>query len=215
MSESFHFPEPAHFTAGTVGPPGARTFMLQADHDGDVVTFKLEKQQVAALAEYLAGILADLPAVPEPFPEAPDLIEPAEPVWTVGSIGIAVDEDSDRIVLVVHELVPEPEGLPISGSTDDLESAELETDEVAELLAELAGLSTDDLEDDLEDDTDTGDDDLFDEDSDAAIARLRLTRAQVAAFVVKAGELMTAGRPLCPFCGLPSDPGGHFCPREN
>ena len=196
MSRSFQFSDPAHFTVGTVGRPGARTFYLQVGDDAEVVGFKLEKQQVAALAEYLAGVLADLPEVVEPLSAAPELIEPVEPEWTVGGIGIAVDEDSDRILLVVHELVPEREDE--SGS---------EPDEVADLLAELTGL-------DIEDD-ETDDDDLFDEDSEGAIARLRLTRAQVAALVVRAGELMAAGRPLCPFCGLPSDPDGHFCPRAN
>lgn len=200
MSRSFHLTDPTHFTTGTVGTPGQRTFFLQADDGGEVVTFKVEKQQVAALAEYLAGVLADLPAVPEPVPAAPELIEPAEHEWTVGSIGIAVDEDSDRIILVVHELDPDSEDDEQEGS-----------DEVADLLAELTGLDVEDDEDDDVDDLD----DMFDEDSDAAIARLRLTRAQVAAFVVRAGELMSAGRPLCPFCGLPSDPEGHFCPRAN
>ena len=194
MARSFQFSDPAHFTAGTVGQPGSRTFYLQVDADGEVVSFKLEKQQIAALAEYLAGVLADLPAVPEPLPAAPDLIEPVEPEWTVGGIGIAVDEDADRILLIIHELVPDAE-------------EDSEPDEVADLLAELTGL---DVEDDESDD-----DDLFDEDSEGAIARLRLTRSQVAALVVRAGELMAGGRPLCPFCGLPSDPDGHFCPRAN
>ena len=61
MSTSFDFDEPDHFTAGTVGEPGHRIFFLQAAQAGSVATLRLEKQQVAALAEYLAGILADLP----------------------------------------------------------------------------------------------------------------------------------------------------------
>lgn len=198
MSASFHLPEPHHFTAGTIGPPGQRVFYLQAAGDGETVTFKLEKQQVLALAEYLGGLLADLPAPEEPIPAAPELIEPVIPEWTVGGIGIAVDEASDRILLVVHELVPEAD------DTDD---------EVADLLAELAGLGEDDDVDDEDDDLDL--DDEFDEDGEASIARIRLTRSQVAAFIARARELIEAGRPLCPFCGLPSDPAGHFCPRAN
>ena len=61
MSTSFDFDEPDHFTVGTVGEPGHRIFFLQAAQSGSVATLRLEKQQVAALAEYLAGILADLP----------------------------------------------------------------------------------------------------------------------------------------------------------
>lgn len=48
-----------------------------------------------------------------------------------------------------------------------------------------------------------------------ATARLRITRAQAAAFVKRAQELMRAGRPICQMCGLPKDPGGHVCPRSN
>jgi uncharacterized repeat protein (TIGR03847 family) len=190
VSRSFHLPDPDHFTAGTVGPPGRRTFYLQVGELGDVVSFKVEKQQVAALAEYLASLMADLPEPSSPPSPAPALIEPVEPEWTVGGIGIAVDEADDRIVVVVHEMVPEPED-PAA--------------EVADLLAELAGLDVED-EDEDEDDGD---------EHDGALARLRLTREQAVAFIERAGELMAASRPPCPFCGLPSDPSGHYCPREN
>lgn len=204
MSRSFHLPDPDHVTVGTVGPTGQRTFYLQVGGDGELASFKLEKQQVAALAEYLASLLADLPAPDEPASAAPALIEPVEPEWTVGGIGIAVDEVDDRIVLVVHELVIEP---------DDPTDAD---DEVADLLAELAGL---DVEGPGEShpsaaDLDPDDEDEFDED-DGALARVRLTRSQALAFIARAGELMAASRPLCPFCGLPADPSGHYCPREN
>jgi uncharacterized repeat protein (TIGR03847 family) len=67
---------------------------------------KLEKQQVLALAEYLGGLLHDLPA-PDEVPPAPDLVEPVEADWTVGTIGVAYDNDRDRIVIVAEELVAE------------------------------------------------------------------------------------------------------------
>jgi uncharacterized repeat protein (TIGR03847 family) len=199
VSPSFHLPDPEHFTTGTVGPPGQRTFYLQVAEAGEVVSFKLEKQQVAALAEYLGSLLADLPELSTPPPPAPALIEPVEAVWTVGGIGIAVDDTADRIILVVHEFVPEP---------DDPEEAA--ADEVADLLAELAGLDVE---------TSAGaagaDDDEFDE-TDGALARVRLTRHQAVAFIDRATELMSASRPLCPFCGLPRNvDGSHDCPREN
>ena len=40
------------FTAGTTGPQGRRVFFLQARRAGQVVSLKLEKQQVAGLAEF-------------------------------------------------------------------------------------------------------------------------------------------------------------------
>jgi uncharacterized repeat protein (TIGR03847 family) len=50
---------------------------------------------------------------------------------------------------------------------------------------------------------------------DPGAARVRLTRAQAAAFVQRAVTLIRAGRPACPICGRPIDPGGHVCPRSN
>lgn len=98
------FVDPAGFTTGTVGPPGQRVFFLQALDEGQVTSVRLEKQQVSALAEYLGGLLHDLPA-PTDVPPAPDLVEPVEPKWTVGNIGVAYDNDRDRIVIVAEELV--------------------------------------------------------------------------------------------------------------
>lgn len=53
------------------------------------------------------------------------------------------------------------------------------------------------------------------EGGEAASARFAITHAQAVAFVERADELMKAGRPICPLCSQPRDPGGHVCPREN
>ena len=45
--------------------------------------------------------------------------------------------------------------------------------------------------------------------------RVRLTPAATQAFISRAKRLVSAGRPPCPFCGQPLDPGGHLCPRHN
>jgi uncharacterized repeat protein (TIGR03847 family) len=50
---------------------------------------------------------------------------------------------------------------------------------------------------------------------DAGTLRVRLTRAQVAAFVAHGRRLVASGRPACRFCGHPIDPHGHPCPRMN
>ncbi len=100
------YDDPQAFTTGAVGEPGQRVFYLQAQHDGIATSVKLEKQQVLALAEYLAGLLHDLPA-PDKVPAAPDLAQPVLAEWTVGTIGVAYDNDRDRIVIVADELVPD------------------------------------------------------------------------------------------------------------
>ena len=53
------------------------------------------------------------------------------------------------------------------------------------------------------------------EGDEAPSARFALTRAQAAAFVNRAQELMRGGRPICPMCSGPIDPDGHACPRSN
>lgn len=45
--------------------------------------------------------------------------------------------------------------------------------------------------------------------------RVRLTPRAALAFAARAARVVSAGRPPCPLCGLPLDPGGHVCPRMN
>ncbi|MDP9100600.1 MAG: DUF3090 domain-containing protein [Actinomycetota bacterium] len=45
--------------------------------------------------------------------------------------------------------------------------------------------------------------------------RVRITAEMARAFVKRALRVVAAGRPPCPLCGLPLDPEGHICPRQN
>ncbi|MHB8681945.1 MAG: DUF3090 family protein [Acidimicrobiales bacterium] len=56
---------------------------------------------------------------------------------------------------------------------------------------------------------------LVAEDEEGDTARFTVTRAQAAAFAIRATTLVEAGRPPCPLCSLPLDPSGHQCPRTN
>jgi uncharacterized repeat protein (TIGR03847 family) len=47
------------------------------------------------------------------------------------------------------------------------------------------------------------------------MVRVSLQPAEAQAFVSRALAVVQAGRPLCPYCGEPLDPNGHFCPRRN
>lgn len=51
--------------------------------------------------------------------------------------------------------------------------------------------------------------------SDAPSVRFWLSQDQVVAFSRQAQSVLTAGRPLCPRCGLPMDTSGHPCPVLN
>jgi uncharacterized repeat protein (TIGR03847 family) len=108
MSELYEYRDTSHFTAGALGEPGARTFFLQAGDEFGYHSVKLEKQQVAALADFLRTVLEDLPTpTSQPIAAVP-LIEPAQPVFVVGQIAVGIDEVENRVVLVVEELVEQP-----------------------------------------------------------------------------------------------------------
>jgi len=50
---------------------------------------------------------------------------------------------------------------------------------------------------------------------DTPSVRFWLSHQQAADFSQQAQLVMSAGRPLCPRCGLPMDPAGHPCPVSN
>ncbi len=149
MNPSFDFTDTQHFTAGAVGEPGRRTFYLQAGDEHGHATLKIEKQQVAALAEFLQGALEDLPA--GPAATAPtELQEPIEPAWVAGQIAVAIDEADARILMVVEELVAvaddDPDGIDDDVPMSTLDAAEMRVrlepaqarqfvEQVAELMA--------------------------------------------------------------------------------
>lgn len=59
---------------------------------------------------------------------------------------------------------------------------------------------------------------LVSEDQDpeeAGVVRFWCSRSQVRAMAHWGVEIASRGRPLCPQCGEPIDPGGHFCPKRN
>lgn len=200
MAASFDFESPDFFTTGTVGVPGRRTFYLQARETGSVVTLKLEKEQIRALAEYLAKLLNDLPK-PEALPRDMALLEPVNEAWVVGSLGVAYDEAADRILIVAEELSEEAED---DGEDDDEETAEETAPEEGPRGARAPAEPPEPAEPAEPS-----------EPPDTAKARFRLTRPQAAAFVERARSLVQAGRPSCRLCGLPMDPDGHTCPGTN
>lgn len=48
-----------------------------------------------------------------------------------------------------------------------------------------------------------------------AVLRVRISAEAARAFSRRASQVVRAGRPPCPYCGLPLDPAGHICPRQN
>lgn len=105
MSVFFEFEEVDAFTTGAIGRPGDRVFYLQARHDGRHVEVKCEKQQVAAIAQYLQQVLSDLPPPEDrPLPDSLELAPPVDGAFVLGPIGLGYDQANDRLVVQLEEM---------------------------------------------------------------------------------------------------------------
>ena len=81
-------------------------FFLAGGDEAGLVYLRCEKQQVAALGEYLLALLDDLSPDVEPTP-GHGSVTPLPFAWDVGSIGVKYDEPEGRIVVVLEELAGE------------------------------------------------------------------------------------------------------------
>jgi uncharacterized repeat protein (TIGR03847 family) len=179
------FDPPERFVAGTVGPPGQRTFFLQARTGSRLVSVALEKQQVQALAERVdelldevmatqAGSDAVIPAVaPLGLEDSDPLEQPIEEEFRAGTMTLSWDPTDERVVI---EVFP---------------------------YTEAAVITPDQLDED------------FEEPEPDEVFLVRLPAGPARAFVKRAEQVLEAGRPSCPFCGNPIDPDGHLCVRAN
>ncbi|WP_299448044.1 DUF3090 domain-containing protein [uncultured Phycicoccus sp.] len=105
------FDPPERFVAGTVGPPGGRTFFLQASGDGRVVSVSLEKVQVSVLADRVDDMLdahAEGTAT-EPLGEGDTepLATPIEDEFRVDTLSLAWDPERSVLVIECHDQDPE------------------------------------------------------------------------------------------------------------
>jgi uncharacterized repeat protein (TIGR03847 family) len=95
-------------TAGAVGPSGRRTFVLQAFFGAEPFCWVIEKDQAMALSEaipeLLDDVLAEFPELGEPLVAAApnlSLMEPLQPLFRVGSIGVTYDRLHDLVIFTL------------------------------------------------------------------------------------------------------------------
>lgn len=118
MSDSVEFDHVDVFTTGAVGAPGRRTFYLQARLGDRVASVRCEKQQAAAIAQYLRRALAHLPIIEGGrFPESMALTPPEDEPFTLGSVGLEFRKESDLFTLVLREF--DPEAIDTDDDEDD------------------------------------------------------------------------------------------------
>jgi len=99
---------PEIFTADYVGSPGERSFYVQARDSSATHSYEIEKQQIVALAEKLREVLVlvdqeDTVLATEPARDpALALAQPIEPDYRIGTIGLAYDESSDVVLVILQ-----------------------------------------------------------------------------------------------------------------
>src|SRR5664280_1175840 len=116
------FDPPDRFVAGTVGPPGQRTFFLQASAGSRLASVSLEKQQLSTLADRVNDLLDDFAAgeaadaVAESFEDIDPLATPIEDEFRVGTMSLGWDAERRVVIVECHdgqeELVVDEEGEP-------------------------------------------------------------------------------------------------------
>jgi uncharacterized repeat protein (TIGR03847 family) len=205
-------------TADAVGPPGHRTFFLQARRGDQVVTVMVEKEQVQLLAASVLEILARVgketgQGSPE---EEMGLDQPVLPEWRAGRISIGYHEPRDLLVLEADEIEPDQEGGEEEAAGEGGEAAALGPEGLGpRLFGEgLEEGAEEEVEDD-EDDLATGEDADAEPSPDLGRVRFWATREQMLSLARHGAQVCAAGRPLCPLCHNPMDPEGHQCPALN
>ncbi len=182
------FDPPDRFVAGTVGPPGQRTFFLQAKAGQRVTSVSLEKEQVSVLADRVSDLLDDFAggAATETVPVQVDndpLSVPIEDEFRVSSLSLGWDAERKVVVVECHE--------------NDV-SAEVEDEDLVARPDTATDTATD-----------------ADPEQETSVVRVVIGPATAREFARRCASLVAAGRPPCPFCGGPLDPAGHICPRAN
>jgi uncharacterized repeat protein (TIGR03847 family) len=133
------FDPPERFVAGTVGPPGQRTFFLQAREGVRVTSVALEKQQVSVLATRIDELLDEVmtatggePSVPAVAPrdleDSDPLEQPIVEDFRAGTMTLSWDAADHRVVVEVFPFTEESVVAP------DQPEEEIEEPEPEELL---------------------------------------------------------------------------------
>ena len=184
-------------TADAVGPPGERTFYIQARKDDRLITLLVEKQQVQLLSASVVEILSRIgkETGQGPEDEAMRLEEPIIPEWRAGRLSIGYSEERDLLLLEVEEAADEEEEPgEIEGLEETGEASEVEREVVEALERELA---------------------VTEPAAETSRVRLWATREQMLSLARHGAAVCARGRPRCQLCGNPLDPEGHVCPALN
>ena len=103
------FDPPERFVAGTVGPPGQRTFFLQVSAGPRLASVSLEKQQLSTLADRVNDLLDDFAAgeavdvLAEALEDVAPLATPIEDEFRVGTMSLGWDAERHVVIVECHD----------------------------------------------------------------------------------------------------------------
>ncbi len=108
---TYDFNPVSHVTIDALGPPGQRTFFFQASQGLMVVTLVMEKEQARALAAAIDQLLEQVGAPTEEESQVGDLrlLEPIDPEFRIGQMGLGYEANLDRVIVIIQELLSEEE----------------------------------------------------------------------------------------------------------
>jgi uncharacterized repeat protein (TIGR03847 family) len=140
------YDDPDRFVAGTVGEPGARTFFLQARAGNRLTSVACEKEQVMALAERLDVMLDEVdrrfdrePKPPTEVDDTDPLEQPIEEEFRAGTMTLAWEADSERVVIEVFAMPPpEAEGADSPETEEDAVAAALDTSDLEVFIVRIS-----------------------------------------------------------------------------
>lgn len=180
------FDPPERFITGTVGPPGQRQFFLQAAAGDRTTTVGVEKAQVQVLADRINDLL-------DSFAAGGATEQAAARHVDNGPLDTPIEEEF-RVGTMGLSWDPERARLVIECHAvgDSYDSPEV-LEQVESGEPEVAPQ----------------------DDPTQLVLRIVLAPDVARAFARRSAKVISAGRPPCPFCALPLDPGGHICPRAN
>ncbi len=105
---NYVFENPDRVMVGVRGEVGNRLFLLQVREGRRLVIVKCEKQQLQALGEWLAQVLAEL-GRPGHLPDDFSLEPEYESDFVAGDIAVAIDEEAHTIEVTFESLEGEDE----------------------------------------------------------------------------------------------------------
>lgn len=141
-SDWIEFDPVERISAGALGQPGQRRFLIQAGRGDATLTVLVEKEQVAMLSARLVQLLAaledELPAPDEdPSPSDVPPVQDLPELFRARMLRLGFDPSRDMVVLELFEDVPE--GVETASDVDELEDADFEdVGHVARLYATRA-----------------------------------------------------------------------------